>query len=148
MKTFLRGLASVLATFKKPARGESGPPAIALNTLPEDHPVSASPVAVPDVRAVEEKADHVAESAIVLTFPDQHEIDRRRDLIRALFNDFWRDRDDKPASFVDRLNRAEGYLNERLLASGERWQPDAKTRDMLGLPARSNSRRTINGRPI
>jgi hypothetical protein len=147
MKTLLRGLASLLATFNKPAKGESGP-ATALNPLPENHFVPAATIAGPGVTAVGEKVEDDPESAIVIPLPGQQEIDRRRDLIRALFNDFWRDRDDKPASFVDRLNHAEGYLNERLLASGERWQLDAKARDMLGLPARSNSRRTINGRPI
>jgi hypothetical protein len=72
-----------------------------------------------------------------LTAPDQHEINRRRDLVRALFNEFWRDRPDKPTSFVDRLNEAERYLNDRLAASGESWLLDARTRDMLGLPAAS-----------
>jgi hypothetical protein len=66
-------------------------------------------------------------------------------LVRTLFNDFWSGCDDKPAAFVDRLNQAEMYLNERLTASGERWQLDAKTRQMLGLPPRSNSRNQGNG---
>jgi len=39
-----------------------------------------------------------------------------------------------PAAFVERLDQAEDYLNERLAASGEIWQLDAKTRVMLGLP--------------
>lgn len=72
--------------------------------------------------------------------PDQDEIQRRRELVRTLFNDFWSGRDDKPAAFVDRLNEAETYLNERLSASGEIWQLDAATRKMLGLPARSPAR--------
>lgn len=71
--------------------------------------------------------------------PDQQEIQRRRELVRTLFNDFWSGRDDKPAAFVDRLNEAESYLNERLAATGEVWQLDAATRKMLGLPARSHS---------
>jgi hypothetical protein len=70
--------------------------------------------------------------------PDQQEIHRRRDLVRALFNDFWTGRYDKPTAFVDRLNEAENYLNERLAACGEVWQLDAKTRKMLGLPPGSN----------
>ena len=65
---------------------------------------------------------------------DQEEIQRRRNLVRMLFNDFWRGAHDKPAAFVERLNQAEDYLNERLAASGEFWQLDAKTRVMLGLP--------------
>ena len=48
--------------------------------------------------------------------------------------------DEKPAAFVDRLDQAEDYLNERLAAGGECWQLDAKMRNILGLPTRSNSR--------
>ena len=70
--------------------------------------------------------------------PDQQEIQRRRDLVRALFNDFWSGSDDKPAGFADRLNQAENYINERLAACGEFWQLDAKTRAMLSLPPGSN----------
>jgi len=71
----------------------------------------------------------------------QQEIQRRRELIRVLFNDFWNGRDDKPAAFADRLDQAEIYLNERLTACGEFWQVDAKTRKLLGLPAQSGSRK-------
>jgi hypothetical protein len=70
--------------------------------------------------------------------PDQTEIQRRRELVRALFNDFWSGSDDKPVTFVDRLNQAEAYLNDRLTARGEPWQLDANTRKMLGLPPRAN----------
>ncbi len=70
--------------------------------------------------------------------PDQHEIQRRRDLIRTLFNDFWDGSSDKPRAFVERLDQAEIYLNKRLTALGEFWQLDANTRVMLGLPPRSN----------
>ncbi len=70
--------------------------------------------------------------------PDQHEIRRRRDLIRTLFNDFWDGSSDKPRAFVERLDQAEIYLNKRLTALGEFWQLDANTRVMLGLPPRSN----------
>jgi hypothetical protein len=74
------------------------------------------------------------------TVPDQEEIQRRRDLVRMLFNDFWSDaHDDKPAAFVERLDQAEHYVNERLAASGEIWQLDAKTRVMLGLPPTKSS---------
>jgi hypothetical protein len=75
----------------------------------------------------------------VFTVPDQEEIQRRRDLVRTLFNDFWSEAHDKPAAFVERLDQAEDYVNERLTACGEFWQLDAKTRVMLGLPPRSNS---------
>jgi hypothetical protein len=66
--------------------------------------------------------------------PDQQEIQRRRDLVRTLFNDFWSGSDDKPAGFADRLNQAENYINGRLTAYGEFWQLDAKTRAILSLP--------------
>jgi hypothetical protein len=56
-----------------------------------------------------------------------------------LFNDFWRGVYEKPAAFVERLDQAEDYLNERLAANGEFWRLDAKTRAMLGLPPRSSS---------
>ena len=71
--------------------------------------------------------------------PEAQEIERRRNVIRMLFNDFWSGVHDKPAAFVDRLDLAEDYLNERLAASGELWRLDAKTRGMLGLPRRSNT---------
>jgi hypothetical protein len=70
--------------------------------------------------------------------PDQQEIQRRRELVRALFNDFWNGSDDKPATFVDRLDRAETHLNAQLAARGEPWQLDANTRKMLGLPPRAH----------
>jgi hypothetical protein len=70
---------------------------------------------------------------------EQQEIERRRNLVRNLFNDFWSGVYDKPAAFAERLDRAEDYLNERLAASGEFWRLDANTRVTLGLPARSNS---------
>jgi len=62
------------------------------------------------------------------TILDDHEIQRRRDLVRTLFNDFWTGAYEKPAAFVERLDQAEDYVNERLAASGEFWQLDAKMR--------------------
>jgi len=70
--------------------------------------------------------------------PDGQEIQRRRELVRVLFNDFWKGSDEKPVTFADRLNQAEAYLNERLNERGEAWQLDAATRKMLGLPPRAN----------
>ena len=68
----------------------------------------------------------------------QQEVERRRGLVRAFFNDFWSGTHDKPAAFAERLDQAEDYLNERLTANGEGWRLDAKTRIMLGLPPRSS----------
>jgi hypothetical protein len=65
---------------------------------------------------------------------NQQEIERRREIVRRFFNDFWRSSDDKPATFTERLNRAEGHINERLAACGETWELDAATRKRLGLP--------------
>jgi hypothetical protein len=81
----------------------------------------------------------VAASGISQTFPDQQEIERRRVLVRVLFNDFWNSADNKPAAFAERLDQAEDYLNARLAAHGEPWRLDANTRPMLGLPPRSSS---------
>jgi len=66
--------------------------------------------------------------------PSQEEIDRRRGVVRAFFNDYWSSADDKPASFADRLDRAEGYINERVAAGGESWRLGPASRKQLGLP--------------
>jgi hypothetical protein len=69
--------------------------------------------------------------------PDPRENQRRRELVRTFFNDFWSGRDDKPATFQQRLDQAETYLNERLAACGESWRFDADARKALSLPSRS-----------
>ncbi len=66
--------------------------------------------------------------------PAQKEIERRREMVRRFFNDFWKSADDKPVTFAERLDRAQGYINERLTADGEIWQLDYATRRQLGLP--------------
>jgi len=66
--------------------------------------------------------------------PNQQEIERRREIVRQFFNDFWRSTDDKPSTFAERLNRAEGHINEQLAARGETWQLDAASRKQFGLP--------------
>jgi hypothetical protein len=66
--------------------------------------------------------------------PNKQEIERRREIVRHFFNDFWTSTDDKPRTFAERLNRAEDHINERLAARGETWQLDATTRKQLGLP--------------
>lgn len=70
---------------------------------------------------------------------NQQEIERRRQLVRTLFNDFWCGEEQKPASFTSRLDQAEDYLNQRLAANGETWRLDSDTRAMLNLPPRSSS---------
>lgn len=59
-------------------------------------------------------------------------------MVRTLFNDFWSGAYEKPAAFVERLDQAEDYVNDRLVKTGEFWQLDAKTRVTLGLPPRSH----------
>jgi hypothetical protein len=76
---------------------------------------------------------------------NEQEVQRRRALIRTLFNDFWSEREDKPATFLDRLDQAETFLNERLAACGEPWQLDHESRKVLGLPPRSDPRSKRNG---
>jgi hypothetical protein len=66
--------------------------------------------------------------------PDPEEIDRRRGMVRAFFNDYWSTVEEKPTSFAERLDRAEGYINERVAAGGETWRLGAATRKQLGLP--------------
>jgi hypothetical protein len=77
----------------------------------------------------------------------QQELERRREIVRHFFNDFWTSTDDKPVTFAERLNRAEGYINERLAVCGEAWQLDPVTRKQLGLPPTGNGRNSmLNGR--
>jgi hypothetical protein len=92
----------------------------------------------PTIANVKVDADAQCEST-ASTVLNEEEILRRRDLVRTLFNDFWTGSHEKPAAFVDRLDQAEDYVNERLGASGEIWQLDAKARLMLGLPPRKRN---------
>jgi hypothetical protein len=93
---------------------------------------------VPATAGVKVDTDAQIDSAASAVL-DQEEIQRRRDLVRMLFNDFWSGAYEKPAAFVERLDQAEDYVNERLAATGEFWQLDTKTRVTLGLPPRSHS---------
>jgi predicted component of type VI protein secretion system len=70
--------------------------------------------------------------------PNQQELERRRKIVRQFFNDFWRSADAKPVTFAERLNLAEGYINERLVTCGEAWQLDSAVRKQLGLPPHSH----------
>ncbi|MGB6284115.1 MAG: hypothetical protein WBG18_06815 [Xanthobacteraceae bacterium] len=113
----------------------------AVVTVTEDavaRPTTVKSFAVPVTADVMVDSDAQTNRAAHVVLDDQ-EIQRRRDLVRAFFNDFWSGSDDKPAAFVDRLDQAESYVNERLTAGGEFWRLDTETRPMLGLPPRSNS---------
>jgi hypothetical protein len=85
--------------------------------------------------------------------PNKQEIERRREIVRQFFNDFWMFTDDKPRTFAERLNRAEDHINERLAACGEAWRLDAATRNSLASRIdlapnnrlRSRSRRSRRG---
>ena len=74
---------------------------------------------------------------------DEQEVQRRRNLVRMLFNGYWAGIQEKPAAFNERLDQAEEYLNERLAAHGEVWRLDATTRAILGLPPRSSGHARI-----
>jgi hypothetical protein len=102
------------------------------------NPTTAKSLTVPIPLTVPITAD-VKVAPEALSALDQEEIQRRRDLVRTFFNDFWSEAPDKPAAFVERLDQAEDYVNERLAANGEIWQLDAKTRAMLGLPPTKSS---------
>jgi hypothetical protein len=73
--------------------------------------------------------------------PDNKEIERRRNLVRTLFNEFWSGAHEKPAAFVERLDQAQDYVNERLTACGESWQLDDETRIILSLPSTKSKAR-------
>jgi len=161
----LRWFAAIGAAFKKPAEDSSRPgrpaseitdearagsvaeDATAVATASERPVATATAAAalIADVAGDAKIGPDASAGHLAAVSPDQEEIQRRRELVRMLFNDFWSGCDDKPAAFVDRLDQAETYLNERLSACGELWQLDARTRKMLSLPARSNPRRAGNG---
>jgi hypothetical protein len=107
----------------KPARPIEGPASIA-----PERPISAEPVSPSFVQSGG-PAGLDADSS-----PNPEEIDRRRAVVRAFFNDYWSSIEDKPASFADRLDGAEAYINERVEAGGEAWRLDPATRKLLGLP--------------
>jgi hypothetical protein len=124
----------------RPAESQPGAPgAIDSRTVPQDAtpdgieilpegPVSAEPAS--QIRAEPETRIGVeSESA-----PNEQEIDRRRGIVREFFNDYWSSIEDKPTSFAERLDRAEGYINERVAAGGEAWRLGPATRKQLGLP--------------
>src|SRR5262249_29808962 len=101
----------------------NGPSQI-VDTMAEEAP-RADSVAVGD----ESQIGTTSEASV-----NQQEIARRREIVRQFFNDFWVSAEDKPRTFAERLDRAEGHINERLVARGETWQLDAASRKQLGLP--------------
>src|SRR5712671_3437945 len=150
MENILQWFAGIGAAFKKPTeyffrprhseadvagetRAESAEEAGADATATESAVATLTMTATfsSPVTADSKISEDVAVSWVIPNRPDQQEIQRRRELVRAMFNDFWSGRDDKPSAFVDRLDQAELYLNKRLIACGECWQLDAKTRKML-----------------
>jgi hypothetical protein len=99
-------------------------------------PIEAAPASTVSVES-ESPTRAEPESRVAVepeSAPDQQEIDRRRGMVRAFFNDYWSTADEKPTSFAERLDRAEGYINERVAAGGESWQLGPATRKQLGLP--------------
>jgi hypothetical protein len=70
----------------------------------------------------------------VKTLPAQQDDENRRTLIRQLFNQYWMGVEDRPPTFAERLEIAEGYINARLADSNVGWRLDATTRKQLGLP--------------
>ena len=134
-ETVLRSVAGIGAAIKAFFRA-SNPAAVERRT--ESTAVETEGVAtsqIPVHAAVKADASTISVGPNELS---QQEIERRRSFVRALFNDFWSGTHDKLAAFVERLDQAEDYLNERLTANGEVWRLDAKTRIMLGLPPRSS----------
>ena len=108
--------------------------------LPLDKPAettAANPSAVTVSTDVSGGSD-VAIRSVDGFVPDTQEIERRRNMVRTLFNDFWNGACEKPAAFAERLDQAQDYVNERLTACGESWQLNNKTRIMLGLPSTKN----------
>jgi hypothetical protein len=78
--------------------------------------------------------------------PTAEEIDRRRAMVRGYFNDYWSSIEDKPASFAERLDHAESYINERVAAGGEAWRLSPATRRQLGLPPSRSAESTARRR--
>ena len=108
-------------------KGSSEPnaPSETVDTMAEEEPVADSVVVRPESHPIGITSE---------ASPNQQEIERHREIVRQFFNDFWMSTDDKPSTFAERLNRAEGHINERLAARGETWQLDAESRKQLGLP--------------
>jgi hypothetical protein len=109
-------------------KGSSDPnaPSETVDIMAEEEPVADSVAVRPESHQIGITSE---------ASPNKQEIERRRETVRQFFNDFWMSTDDKPRTFAERLNRAEGHINERLAARGETWQLDAASRKQLGPPA-------------
>src|SRR5438132_5210568 len=107
----LRWIAGIRAAFKRPVEYSLQP--MRPPTEVANETGAARAVAEDQAPTVAEFVQATQLSAVSTTSPDQQEIQRRRELnlVRALFNDFWNGHDDKPVTFLDRLNQAETYLN-------------------------------------
>jgi len=108
-------------------KGSSDPnaPSETVDTMAEEEHVADSVAVRPESHQIGIRSE---------ASPNKQEIERRREIVRQFFNDFWMSTDDKPRTFAERLSRAEGHINERLVARGETWQLDAASRKQLGLP--------------
>lgn len=134
--TVLRSLVEIGAAIKDFFRA-SHPASIGKRT--ENASLEAESAATPEIPADAKVEAQAGISIVARNELDRQEIERRRNLVRTLFNDFWTGEDKKPASFTSRLDQAEDYMNKRLAANGEAWRLDTETRVILGLPPRSLS---------
>jgi hypothetical protein len=74
-------------------KGSSDPnaPSETVDTMAEEEPI----------------VDSVARATTSEASPNKQEIERRREIVRQFFNDYWMFTGDKPRTFAERLNRAE-----------------------------------------
>jgi hypothetical protein len=117
-------------------------PAPSQSSTPEI-PADNSPASIPCLEPAPE-ADALARQDQSLTgtppgqeietAPVQQDDESRRKLIRQLFNEYWAGVEDKPATFAERLEVAERYINEQLADRRVGWRLDAMMRKRLGLP--------------
>src|SRR5258708_12239907 len=133
-----RWFAGIGAAFKNPTEYFSRPRRAASDIAAETRGESAAEEAGADAAAIEsavatltttatfttpvtadEKIGQAVQvSCVVPIRLDQQEIQRRLELVRAMFNDFWTRCDANPAPSVDRLAQAQPYPNHRLPPSG------------------------------
>jgi hypothetical protein len=90
----------------------------------------ADALAPHDESEVETSPDEQIESP-----PSQWDDESRRQLIRQLFNEYWNGIEDKPPTFAERFEIAQGYINDQLATRDVGWRLDAVTRKQLGLPS-------------